>query len=555
MRLHLCCHCIAGILVTAGEALSQETTRVSVRTNGGQANGHSYATAISPDGRYVAFGSFATNLVNGDTNAKEDVFVHDRVTGVTERVSVDSSGAQGDKDSMGGSISGDGRIVGFVSHATNLVAGDTNGSPDTFVHDRSTGITECVSVNTSGAPGNNWSSTASFSSDGRFVAFSSYSSDLVSNDTNGTSDIFLRDRQNGTTDLISIDSFGNQANGSSAWPVISPNGTVITFASAATNLVAGDTNGCTDVFVHDRFNGITERVNLDSTGNEGNGQSNFPQMSHDGQIIAFQSFATNLDTRDNNGYNQDIYVHDRRSGVTELVSLSTSGSSGNDESRGPAGISADGRFIAFVSFASDLITNDTNNFEDFFVRDMVTGITERVSVDSSGNEGNWASYGGGISANGELVAFWSSSSNLVSNDTNNSVDSFVRDRCDAIWLNYGAGFSGTNGIPAFTAQSDPVLGSTLTLDLDNSYGATTVGLLLLGFARQESSTNRGGTLLVAPTFLIPMSVPAVGASIAGTVPNAPALCDFTIDLQALELDPGAVNGVSFTPGLELILGK
>jgi hypothetical protein len=247
-------------------------------------------------------------------------------------------------------------------------------------------------------------------------------------------------------------------------------------------------------------------------------------------------------------------VHDRVSGLTECASLNPSGSTGNDASRGPAAVSSDGRFVAFVSFASDLIVNDTNNYEDVFVRNRATGETERVSVDSSGSQGDHGGSGAAISANGESVAFFGGSTNLVPNDTNNCGDAFVRDRCDAIWLNYGDGFPGTLGVPGFTAQSDPILGSTVALDLDNSYGNATFGLLFVGLGRAEIPTTWGGELLVAPLLTLEVALPAGVTTISGQIPNDPALCELAVDLQVLEADPGGVKGVSSTPGLELILG-
>ena len=530
---------------------------MSVDSSGTEANGHSYTSAITPDGRFVVFDSFATNLVINDTNGRRDVFVHDRVTGSTERVNLNSHGGQASDDCYSASIqsiSEDGRFVAFWSWVGNLVLGDSNNMPDVFVHDRVTGTTELISVDQFGGPGDGYSANPSLSADARFVAFASSSSDLVSGDTNGTYDIFVRDRLNGTTELVSVDSSNTQGNGVSASPAISADGNIVAFASEATNLVSGDTNAQADIFVHDRSTGITERVSLDSAGNEGNGYSNYPSITSNGQIITFDSYATNLDSRDNNG-RRDVFVHDRMSGITECVNLNPSDFSGNGESRASGGLSSDGRFVSFMSFASDLIANDTNGFEDVFVRDRATGVTERVSVDSSGNEGNWAANGGAISANGESVAFWSGSTNLVANDTNNCVDSFVRDRCDAIWLNYGDGLPGTSGVPAFTAQADPVLGSTLTLDLSNSSGAATVGLLFVGFQRAEMLTSWMGELLVVPTITSWISIPAGGATITGTIPNDPSLCQLAIELQAFEPDPGAVKGVSFTRGLELILGN
>lgn len=540
-------------VIACGTASSQETTRVSVNSKGGQANGHSYSTDISGDGRYVVIQSYATNLVSHDYNHRLDIFVHDRISGSTERMSVDSSGKEANDDCGGGRISADGRFVAFSTWASNLVPGDTNNMSDVFVHDRVTGATELISLDQNGSPGNGESFANAISADGRFVAFFSSSSDLVASDTNNDYDIFVRDRQLGTTELVSVDSSGNQGNLDSVWPAISADGMIVAFSSDSTNLVPGDTNFLLDVFVHDRSTGITERVSIDSYGSEANGDSNYPSISSDGQIVAFGSYASNFDPNDGNGL-RDVFVHDRGSGVTQCVSLNTVGLTGNGESPGGV-LSSDGRFIAFQSQASDLVLIDTNNIDDVFVRDRTTGITERVSVDSSGNQGNDFSDGAAISANGESVAFFSGSTNLVPNDTNGFVDAFVRDRCDAIWLNYGAGVPGTLGVPGFTAQADPVLGSTLALDLDNSYGSATFGLLFVGLGRAEMPTTWGGELLVAPVLGFGLALPAGVTTLSGQIPNDPSLCQVTVDLQVLEADPGAAKGVSFTPGLELILGN
>ena len=271
----------------------------------------------------MAFHSDATNLVSGDTNIYCDVFVHDRQSGVTKRVSVDSAGSEGDEESRFPSISGDGRHVAFESYATNLVSGDTNSDFDAFVHDRQTGITERVDVS----------------------------------------------------------SAGGQADGFSDWSSISAD-RAVAFYSSATNLVSGDTNSDFDAFVHDRQTGITERVSVDSAGREGDGQTRYPSISGDGQYVTFQSYATNL-----------------VAGETERVSVDSAGGQGNSYSDIPS-ISADGRYVAFESSASNLIFGDTNGWCDVFVHDRQTGITDRVSVDSTGGEGDSHSWYPSISGDG-----------------------------------------------------------------------------------------------------------------------------------------------------------
>jgi hypothetical protein len=553
MNMSRCIVEIGWTLVACASAFAQQTTRMSVDSSGAEGDGNSYGWAISADGRYVVFQSFASNLVANDWNHREDIFVHDRVLGTTERVSVSSSGKQANDDSYYQAISADGRFVAFFSWADNLVVGDTNGTGDIFLHDRVTGDTELISVDQNGGPTDGPSFAPSISADGRFVAFYSLASDIVAGDTNGNYDVFVRDRQLGVTELVSVDSSGIQGNGGSAGPSISADGGIVAFHSESTNLVAGDSNARWDAFVRDRSNGTTTRVSVDSIGSEANGDSDFAAISADGQVVSFESWATNLTTiSDGNGV-RDLFVHDCRSGLTECVSLNASGVTGNDESRAPPGVSTDGRFIAFVSHASDLVSNDTNDYEDVFVRDRITGTTERVSVDFAGNEADQGAGGVGISGNGECVVFFSGSP-LVSNDTNNFGDAFVRDRCDALWLEYGAGFSGTNGIPGFTSQSDPVIGSKVSLDLENSSGAATFGLLFLGFQRADIPTSWGGDLLVLPTVTLPLMLLPGITTLVGAIPNDPSLCQVALDLQAFEADGGAAKRVACTRGLELILG-
>ena len=546
---------VAAVVLFATPAVGQQTLRVSVDSSGTQGNSGSDFPSISADGQVVAFWSKATNLVAGDTNGAHNVFVHDFATGITERVSVDSSGAEGNHDSEYPSISADGQIVAFESYATNLVAGDRNRSYDVFVRDRSGGFTERVSVDSSGAEGNDSSHDSSISADGRVVAFYSFASNLVAGDTNGINDVFVHDRATGITDRVSVDSSGKEGDHGSSDTSISADGQVVAFASWATNLVAGDTNGSYDVFVHDRATGITERVSVDSLGSEGDFDSVFPSISADGQFVAFESIATNLVPGDSNR-SWDVFVHDRVSGVTERVSVDSSGNEGNSDSYGPS-ISADGLLVAFESLATNLADGDTNASFDVFTHDRATGITEQQSVDSSGAEGNSYSVYPTISADGVVVAFESLASNLVPGDTNAVEDVFVHEVCpiDASWINYGSGFPGTNGIPSLTPQQDPSFGATITITLDNSYGAPTFGARFIGFQRASFQTKFGGQLLVAPTVIEPIYFSYGPDYYTRTVPNDVHLCGEIVDLQGIEADPGAASGLSFSPGLELVIGS
>ena len=414
---------VAGL---AGPTAGQ-TERVSVGSGGAGGTGASQTPSISADGRYVAFHSFAADLVAGDTNGNDDVFVRDRLNGTTERVSVDSLGAEGDSASFYASISADGRYVAFHGLATNLGAGDTNGTFDIFVHDRQGGATERVSLDSLGAEGDDGSSFPSISADGRFVAFESAATNLFPGDANGTLDVFVRDRQSGTTECVSIDALGVPGSDHSFHASISADGRFVAFDSFAGDLVAGDTNGRPDVFVRDRLLGVTERVSVDSSGTQGNSNSERGSISADGRYVVFDSFASNLVGSDSNGH-FDVFLHDRHLGVTECVSRGAGGAQGNSASQ-QASISAHGRFVAFDSFASNLVSGDTNGRGDAFVHDRLLGATERVSVSSAGAQANGSNTAPSISADGRNVAFASQAGNLVSGDTNGNWDVFVRDRC------------------------------------------------------------------------------------------------------------------------------
>ncbi|MEG4086499.1 calcium-binding protein [Microcoleus sp. POL10_C6] len=408
-------------------------TRVSVDSAGNQANQNPSVTSdpsISSDGRFVAFESPASNLVPGDTNASTDVFVRDTLANTTTSVSVDSAGNQGNGFSFSSSVSADGRFVAFESGATNLVPGDTNNANDIFVRDLLTNTTTNVSVDSAGNQGNSRSASPSISADGRFVAFFSYATNLVPGDTNNSGDIFVRDLLMNTTTRVSVDSAGNQGNKYSGEPSISANGRFVAFRSEATNLVPGDTNNNTDIFVRDLLTNTTTRVSVGSAGNQGNNGFGEPSISADGRLVAFSSNATNLVPGDTNN-RHDIFVRDTLANTTTRVSVDSAGNQANDSSVFSPSVSANGRFVAFSSNASNLVPGDSNNSHDIFVRDLLTNTTTRVSVDSAGNQGNNGSFEPSISADGQRVAFSSEASNLVPGDTNftfnSRLDVFVSD--------------------------------------------------------------------------------------------------------------------------------
>ncbi|MBI3846342.1 MAG: PD40 domain-containing protein [Planctomycetes bacterium] len=362
------------------DQMTGATTRVSVDSADGEANSGSDFPSISADGRFVAFNCQATNLVPGDTNGMEDVFVHDQMTGATTRVSVDSAGVEGNAHSFLPSISADGRFVAFNSQATNLVPGDANATDDIFVHDRATGATVRVSVDSAGGEGNGgtyYSSSVnpSISADGRFVAFQSSASNLVPDDTNDVRDIFVHDRETGVTTRVSVDSAGMQANMESPTTSISADGRFVAFASYASNLVPGDTNATKDIFVHDRMTAVTTRESVDSGGVQATWDCGKESISADGRFVAFLSRSPLLVPGDTNlsaGINDasDAFVHDRATGATTRVSVNSQGGQANHGGSYAPFISADGRFVAFSSYAETLVPGDTNLTSDIFVHEF-----------------------------------------------------------------------------------------------------------------------------------------------------------------------------------------
>ena len=345
-----------------------ETSLMSVDSNGQLGDqGCDGGTAITPDGRYVVFASFASNMVPGDTNTDLDVFVHDRVTGVTTRESVDANGNQGNGDSRYPSISADGRYVAFASTASNLVPGDSNFVWDVFVHDRLTGQTVRVSVDSNGQQSNGSSYGPVISFDGRLVGFTSLATNLVPGDTNNSRDAFVHDMVTGATTMISVDSNGQPGNGDSVFTSFSGDARLAVFHGGASNLVPGDTNFAWDVFVRDLVAGSTTRVSVDSGGAQANSSSTNGVISSDGRYVAFSSQATNLVAGDTNNW-LDVFVKDRSTGVVERVSVSANGTQGDMWSDAPV-IAAGGRLIAFTSASTNLVSGDTNGFIDVFVRD------------------------------------------------------------------------------------------------------------------------------------------------------------------------------------------
>jgi Tol biopolymer transport system component len=346
-----------------------ETTRVSVAFDGAQANDLSYSVSASRNGRFIAFDSRASNLVPDDTNGVADVFVHDRESGEITRVSVASDGSQGNEQTLGSMISADGRFVAFASLASNLVPNDTNSTYDIFVHELATGITTRVNVAMNGSEANAYSADPSISGDGRYVVFDSDATNLFGGDTNTFCDVYIHDRLQSRTRAVTSNVEQGPSNGDSYAPVVSEDGSTVAYMSEASNLVPGDTNNRIDVFVYQRMGQLTSIASVRDDGVQANGPSALPSISADGAAIAFYSNATNLATGDANGTLADVFVHDRFAGTTILASVASDGAGGNLNSSFPV-VSANGQSVAFSSAATNLTPGDTNGLTDVFVVDL-----------------------------------------------------------------------------------------------------------------------------------------------------------------------------------------
>ncbi|MDY0088170.1 MAG: calcium-binding protein [Coriobacteriia bacterium] len=415
----------AGLIAPSVALAAQTTTRVSVSSTGSQGNDESTKPYVSANGRYVVFASKATNLVSPAlSGTTQHIYWHDRETGATELVSVSTGGVKAASYCSNPSVSDDGRYVAFESHASNLVAGDTDDYIDVFVRDRVAKTTVRASV-ASGSPGaqaNSHSENPVISANGRYVAFDSAATNLVTDDGNKWKDVFLRDLQTNTTTRVSMGNGnpGQQPDGHSSHPAISADGRYVAFQSKASNLVSVAGNAYQQIYVRDRTANTTTRCSVSGT-TPGNSDSQEPVISGNGLVVAFETFATNLGGA-NPAAAMDVIVW--AGGSASRVNRSSSGALGNDASLRPS-LSHDGRYVAYDSAATNLVGGDTNGKDDVFVRDRTASETTLVSVSSAGAQGNGFSTHPSISGDGLTVAYDSQATNLVGGDTNGKDDVFV----------------------------------------------------------------------------------------------------------------------------------
>ncbi|HYG73694.1 MAG TPA: hypothetical protein VEK08_01575 [Planctomycetota bacterium] len=431
--------------VYAGEVNNKLVSRAAGET-GVVGNAASVAPDITPDGRYMVFESIATNLLPGVSGRQ--VYLRDLQTGAVELISKNTSGAPGNGSSYQAHVSADARYVSFSSSASDLVAGDTNGFDDIFLRDRQTGTTTKISLTSTGGQTNGPSFQSRITGDGRFVMFESRATNLVPGDTNAMGDGFLVDRTNGTIERVTLTSTGGEIiaspGGRNETTGISDDGNLIVFLTDAdaSNIVPNDTNNAQDVFLRNRAAATTIRLSVNAQGQEGNDHSLFPSISRDGNTIVFTSYASNLVDGDTNGVS-DVFMLNRTTGQLTRIT------NGNGDCA-QVTVSGDGRFVAFASNASNLVSDDDNAFGDQFLYDDTTKTITLLSRSSDGRPGNGSSGSqklpgrqvfccdAHVSVDGRFVSYDSQASNLVVDDNNAASDVFLHDRAPTVVARAGA---------------------------------------------------------------------------------------------------------------------
>ena len=384
----------AFLICSSVSAANGTTKQINLNTSGGQPNGNVLNPVISPDGNYIVYSSDANNLVTNDTNGKSDIFVFNNYNNQTSRISVNSANGQSNGNSYNPSINSNGRYIAFDSVADNLVPLDTNRCSDIFIRDMWTGTITRIGFNSTVLQLNGNSYNPSISGDGRYIAYEFYNA--VLGGSYGNSSIYLYDRIFGNTTIVSSGS-------DSTNPCISTIGNYVAYDSYVNKVVYPDKNNIRDIIRYSIVDGAKITVSVDSYGKDADGSSYNPSINSDGTIIAFQSNANNLCPGDTAG-NSDVFVHNTKTGITSRVSVSSSNQQANGASVNPS-INADGLYVIFYSFASNLVNGDTNGVSDIFMHDMITGNTKRISVDSMVNQISEGTGMPNISSNGIYAVF------------------------------------------------------------------------------------------------------------------------------------------------------
>jgi uncharacterized repeat protein (TIGR01451 family) len=561
-------------------------TLVSVNTNGVVGNDRSQLPRMAANGRHVAFESEAGDLVPGDTNSNYDIFLRDLGAGITTLLSANTNGTGGgDGDSFDAKPTPDGRFTAFESYAQNIATNaPAAGYYNVFLRDLSNSFPEMISLGLGSSAPNGSSYDPSVSDDGRYVAFESLAANLHPADTTGGYDVYVRDRLNGTNILCSINTNGLSGNSGSYDAILSANGRYVFFESDASDLVAGDNNGATDIFAYDVLLGTVQLVSAASGGGSGNGPSYLQGglasgiASLDGRYLVFQSDASDLVAADGN-LNRDVFLRDLIAGTTVLISVNCSSTGGgNDWSYDPT-ISGDGRYVAFESYARDLVAGEfPSGEEQVYRRDVITGVTELVSRNRNLTGGGfYSSYTAMISRDGSGVGFQAYANDLTERDLNDNDDIFIWrgpvaptsncppaiavqplnrsasagdnvsfsvtvNSCGATfyqWHFNGVPISGAHGATLSLLSVDCGDAGNYTVALTNLYGAVTSSVATLTITNNVPALlSPGGALAAATQLECTSLVLAGGAAYYCNLTNAAGTAGTGWDLVGV---PGGVN--------------
>ena len=538
----------------------------SVSSGGTKGNGSSHMIDLSADGRYLVFKSSATNLITGDSEGYVDIFHHDTQTGITTRVSLtdDGDGTAANDDCDNPAVSGDGRYVAFDSYADNLEDDDIWSRSDVFRHDTVTGETILVSRNTAENLGSASSFEPDISNDGRYVVFESYANNMDPGDTDLDYDIFLRDTQTTTTTIISINSDGTTyGNDNSINPVISADGRYVAFESDASTLVTGDTLGHKDIFRHDTQTGTTIRVSVKSDGTEANGSSYVADISADGRYIAFNSLASNLVNGDTNGV-LDVFMHDTITGITIRISTTSTGTEVSNSSTSPA-ISADGTYVTFHSSSDNLVAGDSNNATDCFVKNTQTGAISLISKAEDGTPvgTGTSAVDSEISDDGVFVGFRTNATTLYPGDTDGYYDlyrvNFLAPEIDL--KGNGISIPNNDGAPSIDDDTDfgdvSVVSGTVshTFTIENTGSAN---LTLTGIPKVNITGNHAADFSISA---LPATIITPGGSTTFEItfnPSASGLRSAAINIDNDDSDENPYNfkiqGTGTVPAIDDTIG-
>ncbi len=448
-------------------SFAQELSLVSVSATGDQPDQASFDADVTADGRWVVFVSRGTNLLPGDTNDTRDIFLSEVETGEITRINTGPAGQQTDSYSGRPQISSDGRYVVYYNTSDVILEEDANGFTDIYLFDRETGANELVSLSSTGAQGNDDSFFARLTDDGRYVVFTSDASNLVPGDTNGLKDVFVRDRQLGETYRVSVSSSGAEADDEPYTASISNDGRFVTFDNDATNLVAGGTTGF-EVYLHDRVTAETTLVSSGLGGQGGDGTSWKTRISGDGKWLTFESRASDLVVGDVNGA-KDIFLYDVQSGQTSLVSVNGAGEQGDDGSETPS-ISDDGRYISYASRADNLVAGVISEGSDqnAFVYDRMTGTVTLASIGPQGQLSDNFLSEVQLSPEGAWVVY-NTRSALLSEDINGQTDVFIYGPLFEGLASYAQDFEGLDAAEGTALAADGWKVFTNVFNPDGSY--------------------------------------------------------------------------------------